>query len=139
MALGCSPGRHLGQLDLPLIFLNMRAPLSTVLQVSDAQDRHHERSRMFCISTGTSAPELGSAARRAVAVGLRDRLPIPHPLMGPGASSSAKAHVGLLAESIATGAWVAWGAGLAAQACRRRRTSPAHKDQSSQQGSKSHR
>ena len=41
--------------------------------------------------------------------------PIPHPLLDPGACSSAKSHVGALAEVVATGAWVAWGTGLVTQ------------------------
>ena len=53
--------------------------------------------------------------------------PMPHPL-GSGASTSAKSHVDALAEVLATGAWAAWGAGLAAQVRRRRGTSP-HRDE----------
>ncbi len=52
--------------------------------------------------------------------------PIPHPLFDPGAPTSAKPHVGLLAEVAATASWVAWGAGLVTQIRRRRKTSPAH-------------
>lgn len=127
MMLRCSPGRHLGQLDVALdVSRTCERPLSTVLQVSDAQDRHHERSGMSAFRPGHQ--HLNWVALLAVPSLLAFVIgsPIPHLLLGPGASSSAKAHVGVLAESIATGAWVAWGAGLAAQVRRCRRVTRAH-------------
>jgi hypothetical protein len=50
--------------------------------------------------------------------------PIPHPLFGPFTLSTGTSHASWLAEVPATGAWVAWGMGLATQVRRRRRTSP---------------
>ena len=47
---------------------------------------------------------------------------IPNPLFGAGAPITATSHVAPLGEVAATGAWVAWGAGLATQMQRRRRT-----------------
>lgn len=49
--------------------------------------------------------------------------PIPHPLLVPGPSNS-RSQVGPWAEVVATGAWVAWSAGLATQVRRRRRANP---------------
>ncbi len=87
--------------------------------------RHQERSAMFGFRPGHQ--HLTWVALLAVPLLLAFMIgsPIPHPIFGPGAPTSATSHVGPLAEVAATGAWVAWGTGLAKQVRRHRRASPA--------------
>lgn len=114
--------RAWGSSEVALIFALKRLPgLATVLQ---ARQWHQELWRfMFAFRRGHQ--HLSLVALLAVPFVLAFVIGSPIPDLHFGLGGTATSHVGPLAEVAATGAWLAWSAGLATEMRRLRSPRPA--------------